>query len=66
MSEKYEKAIHFGKYRGMTIEEIPSEYLTWLRDYSESCGDDIKEAADYELDFRTKHKNHFYESCESR
>lgn len=56
----YDLPMPWGKFRGKSISEIPSGYLYWLRDESDA-GDDIVEAADAELDFRTRHKTHFYE-----
>lgn len=47
----------FGKYRGKTIEELPSGYLRWMRDNVED--DDLVDAADDELQFRDIHNTHF-------
>jgi len=56
--DRYEMVMTWGKYQGKTIEEIPSGYLLWIRDESD-CGDELRDAAAAELDFRTKHKTHF-------
>lgn len=60
MPDKYEIVMPWGKYKGKTIEEIPSGYLKWLED-SANCDDELKEAAQSELEFRTKLGTHFYE-----
>ena len=32
MADRYELVIQFGKHKGRTIEEIPSDYLKWLEE----------------------------------
>lgn len=49
----------FGKYKGRTIEEIPSSYLRWMRDNLED--DDLTDAAYAEIEFRDIHQTHFDE-----
>lgn len=57
--ESCETVVPFGKYRGKTIEEIPSGYLKWL---AENCdNDDICEAADKEYQWRNQHSKHFWD-----
>lgn len=49
--------IHFGKFKGKEINEIPSDYLKWL---AENCeNEDICEAADEEYRWRTDNNAHF-------
>lgn len=51
--------IHFGKHRGMHIEDIPSGYLKWL---SENCEDvDICNAAMDEYQCREDSNEHFWD-----
>jgi hypothetical protein len=63
MSNDYsDTIIHFGKYSGKTIEEIPSGYLKWLID---NCTiDEICEAAEQEYEYRSAWNKHWngYES----
>jgi len=49
----------FGKFKGRTIEDVPSDYLKWLRD--NSSDEDILEACEAELSYRTDHNAHFHE-----
>lgn len=49
----------WGKYRGKTIEEIPSGYLSWLMDNCDD--DDICEAADLEFELREIYGTHFWD-----
>lgn len=51
----------FGKYRGKTIEEIPSSYLRWISNDCKTASDDLIEEADNELSFRDNHRTHFEE-----
>ena len=53
------RTVHFGKYKGKTIEEIPSGYLRWMRDNCEE--DDLVDDAARELQFRDDHSTHFEE-----
>lgn len=54
-----EMIMPFGKYKGKTIEDIPSGYLRWL---ALNCDDDeICEAADQEYQWRDQNRKHFYE-----
>lgn len=48
----------FGKYQGMTIEEIPSGYLRWIVLNNE---DELQEAARAEFQWRTDHGKHFWD-----
>ena len=51
--------VHFGKYKGRLISEIPSGYLYWL---AENCDNEmICEAADYEFRYRDDHDEHWEE-----
>lgn len=50
--------LHFGKYSGYNIEDVPSDYLKWM---SENFDDDsLVEEADKELEFRDTWNKHFY------
>ena len=51
----------WGKFKGKTIEDIPSGYLKWLIDKCESLDDDLIEAADTEYQWRSEWKKHFYD-----
>lgn len=49
----------FGKYKGMRIEDIPSDYLRWL---ASSCdSENIAEAADEEYNWREEYGEHFWD-----
>jgi len=59
IKENYNKTIvvHFGKYHGYKIEEIPSNYLKWM---SETLKEGkLSIAADEEWNFREKYNCHF-------
>lgn len=47
----------FGKYKGETLESVPSSYLRWLRDKNKN--ETIQELADIELGFRDTHDAHW-------
>lgn len=48
----------FGKYKGVAIEDIPSDYLLWL---AQNCNDDlIAIKADEEWQFRENWNAHKY------
>lgn len=48
--------VHFGKYKGVDVEDLPSSYLRWL---AENCNDDsLCEAADEEYRYRSDHRCH--------
>ena len=47
------KTMNFGKHKGMTFAEAPTDYLEWLRDKSE-MGADVKFTARRELQRRQK------------
>lgn len=47
----------FGMHKGLTIEEIPSGYLSWLS--RESTNPGIANAARHELNWRSKNNAHF-------
>ena len=50
----------WGKYKGVPIENIPSDYLRWL---ARDCEDDaIATAADEEYRWREQIGEHFYAS----
>jgi len=55
--------IDFGKYRGLDVDEIPSDYLKWLtfQDWCEEKFPDLVKEAEEELTFRTTWKRHFYQ-----
>jgi hypothetical protein len=60
MSSEYsDTVLHFGKYSGKTVEEIPSGYLKWL--INNCTDDDITDAADKEYEWRTYWRKHFNE-----
>lgn len=50
----------FGKFKGKTLEDIPSGYLKWIVDKSEA-DDELIEAADAEYQWRSEHRKHFWE-----
>jgi len=51
--------MYFGKYKGKTIEQIPSSYLKWL---AENCEDEtICSVADEEYRIRTNYNDHWEE-----
>jgi len=45
--------LNFGKYKGEDLQDIPIQYLEWLAD--ECQFDDVKEAAEEELQRRKDH-----------
>ncbi|MEM5785836.1 MAG: DUF3820 family protein [Syntrophobacteraceae bacterium] len=49
----------FGKYRGQTLEEIPSGYLRWIALNVEDQ-DELQEAADSEFQWREEHGKHVW------
>ena len=49
----------WGKYKGMRIEDIPSEYLRWAA--ANFSDDVIAEAADEEYNWREECGEHFWE-----
>ncbi|MGO9372705.1 MAG: putative quorum-sensing-regulated virulence factor [Syntrophobacteraceae bacterium] len=51
--------ISFGKYRGKTIEELPSGYLKWIAENVDD--DDLCEAADAEYQWRSQHGTHIWD-----
>jgi len=51
--------LHFGEFKGMSIDEVPSDYLKWLTRKSED--DDIVQAAEDELSLRDDNHSHFYQ-----
>ncbi len=55
--------VYFGKYRGLDIDEIPSDYLKWLtlQDRREERFPDLLKEAREELNFRTTLNRHFYQ-----
>lgn len=50
--------VNFGKYKGKTIEEIPSSYLKWMISTIEDK-EDLIAGAETELQYRTDHNEHF-------
>ncbi len=54
--------VNFGKYRGKTLEEIPSGYLKWMMENLEEPEyTELLEAADTEYQWRDMFGEHFYE-----
>ncbi len=53
------KIMPWGKFKGKSIEEIPSGYLRWLKDNCED--DEIMKSAEDEYVFRDKWNTHFWE-----
>jgi uncharacterized protein (DUF3820 family) len=55
-------AIPFGNYKGKDIEDIPSDYLTWLLGLSwfDVKYPELVEEIDDELKWRTDYSKHFY------
>lgn len=51
--------IHFGKYQGKDLEQIPSDYLEWITN-KVSDNDELVEEAEKELEFRDRWNKHFY------
>jgi hypothetical protein len=49
----------WGKFKGKTLEDIPSSYLRWLQNNCED--DEIQEAAEAEYQWRTDHSKHWYD-----
>ena len=50
--------VAFGKYKGKTIEEIPSSYLRWMT-LNLDGKDDLIAGAETEIQYRTDHNKHF-------
>jgi hypothetical protein len=42
-------ALLFGKYRGSQLGDVPSSYLTWLREHAQNIDDGLRNAIDAEL-----------------
>jgi hypothetical protein len=55
--------VHFGKFKGKTLEDIPSNYLSYLMtsDWFEDKYPDLIEPINQELAFRTNWNTHFYD-----
>jgi hypothetical protein len=53
--------IHFGKYKGLKIEALPSDYLKWLL-LNVDMDDDLYEAIEEDFDDRGLNGSHFYEA----
>jgi uncharacterized protein (DUF3820 family) len=55
--------LHFGKYKGHLISDIPSNYLSYLltADWVEEKYPDLLEPINTELAFRTNWNKHFYD-----
>ena len=55
-----ETSFHLGYYAGCLISEAPSDYLEWVIEKDvEYFGDEIKDIAREEFNFRTKVKGHW-------
>ena len=52
-------AIPFGKHKGKTLEEIPSDYLKWMFEAPIS-NEDLALEAENEYAFREKNGAHFW------
>jgi uncharacterized protein (DUF3820 family) len=57
-----ESIIPFGKYKGKTIEDIPSDYLDYLlsEEWFETKFKDLYEEVKQEMKFRNDFDKHFY------
>ena len=55
--------VYFGKYKGLNVEELPSDYLKWLtfQDWCEEKFPNVLREAEEELAFRTTSNKHFYQ-----
>ena len=55
--------LYFGKYKGLNVDEIPSDYLKWLtlQDWCEEKFPHLSKEAEEELAFRTTWDRHFYQ-----
>ncbi|NIO03860.1 MAG: hypothetical protein GTN74_04400 [Proteobacteria bacterium] len=55
--------VYFGKYKGLNVDEIPSDYLKWLtlQDWCEEKFPLLLKEAEEELTFRTTWSRHFYQ-----
>jgi len=55
--------VYFGKYRGLNVDEVPSDYLKWLtlQDRHEREFLDLIREAEEELVFRTTWNRHFHQ-----
>lgn len=54
----------FGKYQGIDIELIPSNYLKWFFENINSDSDYLEKlilACEEEYNFREKYRDHFFE-----
>ena len=54
--------LHFGKFKGLDIEDIPSDYLKYLveSDWFEDKYPDFVKPIEDELAFRDRWNSHFY------
>jgi hypothetical protein len=51
--------LHFGKYKGKNIEDIPSDYLKWIMEKFNG-DEEIIIAAEKEYEYRSNWKKHFW------
>jgi len=58
-----EMRVNFGKYKGLNVDEIPSDYLKWLtlQDWCEEKFSHLLKEAEEELAFRATWDRHFYQ-----
>jgi uncharacterized protein (DUF3820 family) len=54
--------LHFGKFRGKDLEDVPSDYLEWLlrQEWLEEKYSKYVEPIEMELKFRSVWNTHFY------
>jgi uncharacterized protein (DUF3820 family) len=55
--------VYFGKYKGLNVDELPSDYLKWLtlQDRFEEEFPNVLREVEEELTFRTTWNKHFYQ-----
>jgi uncharacterized protein (DUF3820 family) len=55
--------VDFGKYKGLNVSEIPSDYLKWLtlQGWCEQKFPALLREAEEELVYRTTSQRHFYQ-----